>query len=241
MISAVVSDEAVRMGQRPGGEGIGGKALVHQAEGTANFRVAQLGVEAVDLRGQQQSLVYDGAAGHRRNISVVQFALDALAYDVEPSLQLVFIHAAPAGDEDLLDVRLRPARHASDSGGVNGGIAPTEHRKALIAHDGFDHAFALQAAMLFHREEGHADAILAGGRQGETELFALAGEVAVRNLNQDARAVAGAPGSQPHAPAVGQVDEDLDALDDDVVRGFLAFDVGETNPIPQASCSVRGS
>ena len=75
-----------------------------------------------------------------------------------------------------------------------------------------------------HRQERHADAVLAGGRQGEAELGALAREELVRDLDQHAGAVAGFRIAAAGA-AVGQVDEDLNALDDDVVR-FLAFDVG---------------
>ena len=74
-------------------------------------------------------------------------------------------------------------------------------------------------------QEHHADAVLAGGRQGEAELGALAGEELVRNLDEDAGAVAGFRVAAAGA-AVGQVDENLDALDDDVV-GFLALDAGD--------------
>ena len=78
--------------------------------------------------------------------------------------------------------------------------------------------------MRFHRQEDHADAVLAGGRQGETELGALAREELVRNLNQHSGAVAGLRIAAA-STAMRQVDEDLNALDDDVVR-FLTFDVG---------------
>ncbi len=47
----------------------------------------------------------------------------------------------------------------------------------------------------------------------------------MRNLDENAGAVAGFRVAAAGA-AVGQVDEDLDALDDDVV-GFLAFDIGD--------------
>ena len=80
-------------------------------------------------------------------------------------------------------------------------------------------------AWRFDGEEGHADAVLAGGRQGEAELGALAREELVRNLDQHAGAIAGFRIAAAGA-AVRQVDENLDALDDDVVR-FLALDVGD--------------
>ena len=83
--------------------------------------------------------------------------------------------------------------------------------------------------MRFHRQEGHADPVLARGRQGEAELGAFAGEEFVRNLDQDARAIAGFRIAAAGA-AMRQVDENLQTLDDNVVR-FLTLDVGhEADP-----------
>ena len=94
----------------------------------------------------------------------------------------------------------------------------------FLHHDALHNAFGAQARVRFHRQEHHADAVLAGRRQREAQLGALAREELVRNLDQDAGAVAGfriaAAGS-----AMRQVDQNLDALDDDFVR-FLTLDVG---------------
>ena len=48
----VVRHVAEGVRQRPGGEGVGGEALVHQAQGADHVRVAQLGVEVGDLGRQ---------------------------------------------------------------------------------------------------------------------------------------------------------------------------------------------
>jgi hypothetical protein len=66
-------------------------------------------------------------------------------------------------------------------------------------------------------KEGHADAVFSRGRQGETELGALAREELVGDLNQDAGAIAGLGIAAAGAP-VGQVDQNLDTFEDDVVR-----------------------
>ena len=134
-------------------------------------------------------------------------------------------HALAAADEDLLDVRLRVARHAADGGAVDRRVAPAEHGETFFADDALDDAFALQALVRLHRQEHHADAVLAGRRQREAELGALAREELVRDLDQDAGAVAGLRIAAAGA-AVRQVDQDLDALDDDVVR-FVTLDVGD--------------
>ncbi len=78
--------------------------------------------------------------------------------------------------------------------------------------------------MLLHRQEHHADAVLAGWRQREAQAGALAREELMRDLDQQAGAVAGHRIAAAGA-AVRQVDQDLDALEDDVVRLF-PFDVG---------------
>ena len=122
-----------------------------------------------------------------------------------------------AADEDLLDVRLRAARHAADGRAVDGRIAPAEHGQAFFAHDALHDAFALQARVRLHGQEGHAHAVLAGRRQGEAQPGALAREELVRDLDEHAGAVAGFRVAAAGA-AMGQVDQNLDALDDDVVR-----------------------
>ena len=73
-------------------------------------------------------------------------------------------------------------------------------------------------------QEHHADAVLPGRRKREAQLGALAGEELVRNLDQDAGAVAGFRIAAARS-AVRQIDQNLYALDDDFVR-FLTFDVG---------------
>jgi hypothetical protein len=83
----------------------------------------------------------------------------------------------------------------------------------------------LQPVVALYRQERHPHPILAGGREGEAELGTLAGEELVRDLDQDAGSVAGL-GVAAASAAVRQVDQNLNALDDNVVR-FLAFDIGD--------------
>ena len=82
----------------------------------------------------------------------------------------------------------------------------------------------MQPLVPLHRQEHHPDTVLAGVGQREAALRAGAGEELVRNLDQNAGAVArlrvAAAGS-----AVRQVQQNLDALQDDVVR-LLALDAG---------------
>ena len=79
--------------------------------------------------------------------------------------------------------------------------------------------------MLLDRKEGHADAIGSRFRQREAQLLAFAGEEFVRNLDQDAGAIAGFWIAAAGA-AMRQVEQHLDSLLDNVVT-FMAADVGD--------------
>ena len=65
---AVVGDVAVGVRELPGGEGVGGEALVHEAERADDFGIAQFRIEIGDLGGEQQSFIDDGAGGEARDV-----------------------------------------------------------------------------------------------------------------------------------------------------------------------------
>ena len=210
---------------------------MYQAEGAHHFGVRELLVEARDLRRQQQAFINDGAGRERRDVENTfvrdigpgHFRFHAFADDVELALERLLVHAVGATDEDLLDVGLGAARHAADGGAVGRDIAPAEHREALFAHDVLQDALAVQALVPFNREKGHAHAVFALRRQREAELAALPREKVVRDLDDDAGAVAGLRVASAGA-AVREIHQYLNSLQDDVV-GTLAADAGhEADP-----------
>ncbi len=71
----------------------------------------------------------------------------------------------------------------------------------------------------------HSDSVFAGRRQCKAKLRTFALEKGVRNLDQNARAVARLRIATACA-AMRQINQDLDALQDDVVR-FLPLDIGD--------------
>ena len=79
--------------------------------------------------------------------------------------------------------------------------------------------------MRVHRQKDHPHAIFAGSRQVDSQGSAFALKKRVRNLDQDARAVAGLWIAATGA-AMREINQDLDALQDDVVR-FATFDAGD--------------
>ncbi len=99
----------------------------------------------------------------------------------------------------------------------NRRVAPPEHRKPLFARDPLQDSFGHQAVRRLHGQEHHAHAIFARRRQREAQLGALPRKEFVRDLNQDSSAIACFRIASARA-AMSEVDEDLQSLDDDVMR-----------------------
>ena len=135
----------------------------------------------------------------------------ALANHVQLALERVLIHLRAALDENLLDVRLAAARHAPDGVAVERRVAPAQNREAFFLRNPLDDAFAQNPLVRIHRQEHHAHAVFAGRWQGNAKRLAFALEKRVRNLDQDARAVAGLRIAAAGA-AVRQIDQNLNAL-----------------------------
>src|SRR5262249_49195721 len=101
-------------------------------------------------------------------------------------------------------------------------VAPPENAETLLPQNALQDALASQPLMLFHGQKRHAHTVLARLRKREAQGGTLAREELMRNLNQDAGAIAGFRITAARTP-VRQADEDLDPLPDNVVR-LVAFD-----------------
>jgi hypothetical protein len=115
-----------------------------------------------------------------------------------------------------LNVWLRGSSNSADGVAVNRRVAPAEHAQTLLANDPLQNAFAVQTGMLLDRQKGHPDGVLARSWQSDTQRGALTRKKLVRNLNQNTRAVTGLRIAAAGA-SVGQVDQDLNALLDNLV------------------------
>jgi hypothetical protein len=230
---AVVRHVAVRVRQRPFGEGVGGEALVHQAQRRDAARILQVEVIGADLVGQQQPLVDHRAAGHAGHVilfavlqaQVLDGGAGGLADHVQLALQCV-LHddVIAAANENLAQHRLFLAhrgrhRHLA----VDRHVAPAQQDLAF----GLDRALHLlltgQAAGVLLGQEDHADAVFARRRQGHALLGHFFAVQRVRQLDQDAGAVAHELVGTDRPPVV-QVFKNLQALLHDGVR-LLALDV----------------
>ena len=106
-----------------------------------------------------------------------------------------------------------------------GHVAPAEQHQALGLDLVGDDALDDLAPGRLLRHEQRADRVLAGLRQLEADFGRLALEEGVRDLHQDAGAVAGARIGADRA-AMLEVAENAERVGDDLVR-LLALDVGD--------------
>src|SRR5690606_10676535 len=107
-------------------------ALVEDADGGLVVGVGEVEVEARELRGPEQALVRDRAAGERADVDpaeagVAQAPLDALAGEVERALERGLALPPRPPEEDLADVRHARQRLRAQRLGVDGRRAPGQH------------------------------------------------------------------------------------------------------------------
>ena len=120
-------------------------------------------------------------------------------------------------DENLLDDGRARARHRPERAFVHAHVAPADEPLPGAEDLVFEDVHAATAVVFVARQKHTADAVLAGLRQLDVARLALATEERIRQLNQDAGAVArqriAAAGAAMH-----EVQKDIDSLFDDVVR-----------------------
>ena len=74
---AVVSDDAIRVRERPRREGVGREPRMHQGHGAFDPLVDEVGVERSDLRCREHALVDEGSCAQRRHVDALMRLGDA--------------------------------------------------------------------------------------------------------------------------------------------------------------------
>ena len=224
---AVVGDVAVGVRQRPRRERVGAEPLVHEGQRRLHVGIDEVRIHRRDLVRAQHALVDERAARQARHVGELVLGdverghrlLEELADHVELALEVRRVpHALAAGDEHLLEQRLHRAGGGAQGAVVGGDVAPAEQALALVGDDRVEKGADLVGLHGVAGQEHEAGAVLAGRREREADARALAAQEAVGHLQQDAGAVAGVRLAAAGAP-VEQVDEDLQRLLDDRVRG----------------------
>src|SRR6185312_8179983 len=161
-----------------------------------------------------------------RQAALADLLVGLLADDEKLALERLGIGAVLAAlHEDLADHRLDRLDALAQNLAVDRHVAPEQELLALGGDVFLERRLADLAALGETRQEYHADGIFAGRRQLLAGLLGLFLEHLVRNLDEDARAVARQRVGR-HGAAMGEVAEDAQTIGHDLVA-LAVLDVGD--------------
>ena len=205
-----------------------------ERHGRLDGGIVEIDEEAAHLCGDQHALVNDSARAHRAHIEdlvaqgklSVGLLFDGAAAHVQATLKGIagrcVVRSAQEGLQD--------SRHAGAGGlaqvvRVDRHLAPKEQRHAGLGAALLKHAAGILYALVVLWEEQHGHTIVALCRQNLAALLGLFTEKVMRNLEQDASAVAGVL-LESRTTAVLQVNQNGQCVVQDLVMA-LAVDIGK--------------
>ena len=239
---AVMDDITVGVRAFPAGRGVGGVARVDERHGRLDGGVVEIDEEAAHLRGDQHTLVHDGARAHGAHIEDlvaqgkldVGLLLDGAAAHVQTTLEgIAGGRVVRTAQEGLQDGGHAGAGRLAQIVRVDRHLAPKKQRHAGLGAALLKHAAGILYALVVLREEQHGHAIVALCRQNLAALLSLFAEKMMRNLEQDSGAVAGVL-LESGAAAVLQVDQNGQRIVQNLVM-TLTVDIGKR---ADATCIV---
>ena len=231
----VMRQKAVGMGQFPVAQGVGAEPGMHQGKGADQGGVLQILIKAGYLMRHQQPLINQGAVGKAANIKVIgirraeaefrQAPLNNLAEDVEFAFQLFRVDPRRPADKNLLNVGLDGPGFPAQFSRVHRHGAPAQQFQPLGGDAAVNQGAALGLGVRGRRQKNHPHAVAARFGQGKAQSGTFLLKEPMRHLQQDAGPV---PRLRVAAasPPMAQVDQNLQALGDDLV-GLAAPDVGD--------------
>ena len=187
---AVVGDEAIRVRKLPARERVRRVPRVDEGHGRLDARVAEVEIEAVELRRRQHSLVDERSGGQARDDEVgSRFALHEPPDHVELALERVLVAGELGGrcHHGLADARCDRCRGGAGYRRVDRYVTPGEEPLAFGLDDPLDQSLERGASRVVGRQEEGADAV--GARRGQ-RAAELRAEERIRDLHENARAVA---------------------------------------------------
>ena len=216
----------------PARGGVGGVARVDQGHGGLDRGIVEVRVETAHLGCHQHAFVDDGTAGHGARIEDLSLKggagvgalLDGAATYIQGAFKVVARpHAVGPAQESLHD-----GGHAGLRGGtqvmrVDRYLAPEQQGHAACGAALLKDTLGIFYALGILRQKEHGDAVVAFLRQDLAAFLSLFTEEAMRNLEQDARAVTGVA-LQPDAASMLKVDKHRECIVQNLVA-FVAIDV----------------
>ena len=210
---AIMGQRAERLGEPPLRESVGRIALVKDRHPAGDQRVAHVGIEGRKALCEEKALVDDRLGRERGDVEIAQLrlddpSLDPPTHDVEPLFELIqraFGRARP-GDHHLFDFRAGFLRLAPDDRDIDRHLPPAINEQPgadqLRLHD---RTACILRAQIGARQEHHADRKPPVAQRMAARAD-RAGEELHRQVEQQARAIAGFPVSvdRPAMPDRGQ-------------------------------------
>ncbi len=220
---AVVRQEAERLGQLPGREGVRAEALVHHRQRADRAGVLEIPVELCELMREEQAFVdqrptrqardVEGVAA--RDVALADGALCPLADHEQLALEARLVLRGRA-DQHLQDQRRALAGDGAQRRLVHRHRSPAEQALPGAEDLVLEDLLAARPIRRVARQEHAADAVFS--RLGQLQACGHLGrQELVRDLEQNAGAVARLRIAAGR-PAVLEVQQDADPALDDIVR-----------------------
>ena len=235
---AVVRQHAERLRQRPRGKSVRRIALVHDRQGADQPGIRQIRIELGHLRGDHHALVDQRAAREARRVGVrgvvrrlaPELVLGALARHQQLALEGVARQPALGlRGEHLPERGHRSPRRRPHRQRIRRHLAPAQGAQTFFEQNPLHPRLRVGQFLAARRQEQRTHAVVSRLRQREAQPFRFVPEKAVRDLDQQPRAVARVR-IRPRRPAVQQVFQHLDAFFDDPVLRPPVEVQDETHP-----------
>ena len=230
---AVVGHIPERLGQVPGGHGVGAVALVHQRKRGGKVLLRQIGVIGRHLGPGQQPLVDDDPARQTADIKrICLFVSPAcdLFFNLAPDdieLALKMAQGHPAGsDKKLAYQRLGRFGQITQMTVTGRHHPPAEHLARFLFDNILDCFHAFIGQCFPDRQKEHAHGIDARLRQRKAHSFIA--QHLIRNLQHEAGAVPRA-GVATNRAAMLQIDQGLQGKADNVMLRRAVHPGDKTN------------
>ena len=188
----IVQQHPLRMGLRPAGESVGGKAGMNHRNLRCVALAVQIIVEGAQLGDQHHALVHDGAAGEGADVGIGLLFFKESAQNVELAVEFNAVRQIlRTGNKALADAGHGSACACPQQLRMAGNIPPRDYAKLQRCGK-----IIKDAADVFHgdfivRKKEHADGIVVGIAELNAVLPCPGGKQFVGQLGQDPYAVAG--------------------------------------------------
>ena len=197
---AVVGQIAERLGQRPARAGVGGEALVEDADGRLHTDVGEIQIEARQVHRHAQPFIDGDQIGEADHIEVVvvDALFDAATHDIEAALEILVDPAGRGVDKDLFNAGQGGFGNGTEHVGIDRHLAPADQTQGLFFQLLVDDVASCLGQYGVRVEKQHADRIVAA--KVPSLLLGDSSEEAVRFLQQQTATIAGlAIGGDPAA------------------------------------------